>query len=287
MGVGHGRLDVAVTQEILNRPDVVAGIEQVGREGVPQGVGGGGLDEPGPPNGLSRGLLHDCLVEMVPVLSARLPVGVKRRGREHVLPPPVSVRVGAFLGQGEGQRRPAESAVEILLMKPARPFEVTDEVLVAGRRQYRDPAFRSFSVPDGVKPPPSLVNIFKELCQDLEIPYPKNGNLEPWSDRGVLLLNATLSVRANSPGSHQNKGWEQFTDHVIRKLSEEREGIVFMLWGNFAKRKAELINASKHHILTAAHPSPLAGGAFFGCAHFSKANALLKARGIEPIDWSL
>ncbi len=169
------------------------------------------------------------------------------------------------------------------------PFDKV-KVVIIGQDPYHGKGQAhglSFSVPDEVKPPPSLVNIFKELQKDLGIPYPKIGNLECWSERGVLLLNATLTVRADSPGSHQKKGWEEFTDHVIRKLSEDREGIVFMLWGNYAKKKAELIDASKHHILTAAHPSPLAGGAFFGCAHFSKANALLKAAGVAPIDWTL
>lgn len=145
----------------------------------------------------------------------------------------------------------------------------------------------SFSVPEGVAPPPSLVNIFKELHSDLGIPIPKKGNLEKWADQGVLLLNATLTVQANQAGSHQGKGWEKFTDAVIRTISEKKKGVVFLLWGNFAKKKAELIDADKHFILTAAHPSPLAGGAFFGCRHFSKTNELLKRQGLQPIDWSL
>lgn len=144
-----------------------------------------------------------------------------------------------------------------------------------------------FSVQDGVRPPPSLVNIFKELHRDLGIPIPKSGNLEKWADRGVLLLNATLTVRAGQAGSHQRKGWEEFTDLAIRALSESREGIVFLLWGNFAKQKADLIDGSKHLILTSAHPSPLAGGAFSGCSHFSKTNEWLKSKGREPIDWDL
>ncbi len=145
----------------------------------------------------------------------------------------------------------------------------------------------SFSVPDGIKPPPSLGNIFKEMNTDLGIPIPKKGNLEKWADQGVLLLNATLTVQANNPGSHQKKGWEQFTDAVIKTISEKKKGVVFLLWGNFAKKKAELIDTKKHFVLTAAHPSPLAGGAFFGCKHFSKTNELLKQQGLEPIDWSL
>jgi uracil-DNA glycosylase len=144
----------------------------------------------------------------------------------------------------------------------------------------------SFSVPDGIKPPPSLMNMFKELNTDLGIPIPKKGNLEKWADQGVLLLNATLTVQANTAGSHQGKGWEKFTDAVIKTISEKKKGVVFLLWGNFAKKKAELIDTQKHFVLTAAHPSPLAGGAFFGCRHFSKTNELLVKQGLEPIDWN-
>ena len=144
-----------------------------------------------------------------------------------------------------------------------------------------------FSVPDGVKPPPSLVNVFKEIKEDLGIPIPQTGNLTPWAKKGVLLLNATLSVRENQAGSHQNKGWEIFTDAVIKKLSDEKKGLIFLLWGNYAKQKVALIDATKHHILTAAHPSPLARGAFFGCKHFSKTNELLKQEGKSSINWAL
>ena len=144
-----------------------------------------------------------------------------------------------------------------------------------------------FSVPDGIKAPPSLVNVFKEIKRDLGFEIPPSGNLEKWADRGVLLLNATLTVRANMAGSHQKKGWEAFTDQVIARLSAEKTGLVFLLWGNFAKQKAELIDKSRHHILQAAHPSPLAGGAFSGCAHFSRANEILKAGGKEPVNWDL
>ena len=143
----------------------------------------------------------------------------------------------------------------------------------------------SFSVSPGIAKPPSLVNIFKELKTDLDIPIPQSGNLEPWADQGVLLLNATLTVREGEAGSHQKKGWEIFTDAVIKKISEEKTGVVFLLWGNFAHTKEELINKDKHFILKAAHPSPLARGAFFGCKHFSKTNELLEKEGLEPIDW--
>ncbi len=145
-----------------------------------------------------------------------------------------------------------------------------------------------FSVPHGIQAPPSLVNIFRELHEDLGIPMPGHGNLEAWADRGVLLLNATLTVRANQAGSHQNKGWEQFTDCVIKKLSDQKEGLVFILWGSFAQAKAGMVNVQKHHILRAAHPSPFsASSGFFGCRHFSRTNTILEGHGKEPIDWNL
>ena len=145
-----------------------------------------------------------------------------------------------------------------------------------------------FSVPDGVPKPPSLVNIFKELQSDLGIPAPVSGDLTKWTLQGVLLLNATLTVRENQAGSHQGKGWETFTDAAITALSSQREGLIFLLWGNFAISKRDLIDPSKHFILTAPHPSPLsASRGFFGCRHFSKTNELLKQMGKEPIDWSL
>ncbi|MFQ3580046.1 MAG: uracil-DNA glycosylase [Bacteroidales bacterium] len=145
-----------------------------------------------------------------------------------------------------------------------------------------------FSVPSGIKPPPSLINIFKELNSDLGIPFPKHGTLTSWAEQGVLLLNATLTVRANSPGSHQNKGWETFTDAVIKTLNDTKTNLVFILWGNYAKAKQSLINPEKHLILTAAHPSPFsANSGFFGCKHFSKTNEYLIKMGKEPINWSL
>ena len=145
-----------------------------------------------------------------------------------------------------------------------------------------------FSVNDGVKPPPSLVNIFKELQDDLGLPVPHSGNLEKWADHGVLLLNAILTVRAHEPASHSKIGWEQFTDAVIRKISEEKTGVIFLLWGNFARNKKFLIDLDKHFVLEAAHPSPFsANNGFFGCHHFSKANELLKKQNKSPIDWRL
>jgi uracil-DNA glycosylase len=145
-----------------------------------------------------------------------------------------------------------------------------------------------FSVSDGITKPPSLVNIFKELNDDLGIKMPISGNLEKWADQGVLLLNATLTVRASQAGSHQNKGWEIFTDAVIRVLSDKREGLIFILWGAFAQAKQKLIDVSKHHILKAAHPSPFSAyNGFFGCKHFSKTNELLKQMGKAEINWDV
>jgi uracil-DNA glycosylase len=144
-----------------------------------------------------------------------------------------------------------------------------------------------FSVSTGVKPPPSLMNIFKELKSDLNIPVPGHGNLEKWARQGVLLLNATLTVVEGLPGSHQNKGWEIFTNKVIEKLSEKRDGIVFLLWGKFAQAKESLIDSHKHYVLKAAHPSPFSAMNFLGCKHFSKANALLLKDGKTPIDWNI
>lgn len=145
----------------------------------------------------------------------------------------------------------------------------------------------SFSVPRGVRIPPSLVNIYKEIKSDLGISEPASGDLSYWAKQGVLLLNASLSVGANRANSHSGFGWQIFTDAVIKILSARRQNLVFMLWGNFAKAKSALIDAQKHLILTAAHPSPLAGGAFFGCKHFSRCNEYLRAHGLGEIDWDL
>ena len=145
----------------------------------------------------------------------------------------------------------------------------------------------SFSVKKHKTPPPSLVNIYKELKSDLNIPIASHGYLLAWARQGVLMLNSTLTVRRGQPASHRDQGWEQFTDKIISILSKEREDIVFLLWGRFATQKAELIDASKHCILTSPHPSPFsAHQGFFGCKHFSKANAYLESKGISPIDWS-
>ena len=145
----------------------------------------------------------------------------------------------------------------------------------------------SFSVPDGIPAPPSLKNIFKEIEADLGIRMSGYPNLEKWARQGVLLLNAVLTVRSGEAASHSKIGWQEFTDAVIKYISDNCEGVVFMLWGNFARTKRDLIDTSRHHVLEAAHPSPLARGAFFGCRHFSQANNLLMASGKTPIDWTL
>lgn len=145
-----------------------------------------------------------------------------------------------------------------------------------------------FSVPPGVPKPPSLQNIFKELEDDLGIVPPESGDLSAWARRGVLLLNAVLTVAPRSPGSHAGKGWERFTDRAVAELSERREGIVFLLWGKYAQQKGAIVDGARHRVLTAAHPSPYsAAGGFFGCRHFSRANGLLEATGLEPVDWRL
>jgi uracil-DNA glycosylase len=145
-----------------------------------------------------------------------------------------------------------------------------------------------FSVPEGIQKPPSLFNILKELKSDLAMEEPAHGNLTKWADQGVLLLNATLTVRENQAGSHQNHGWETFTDAAIKQLSIQRDGLIFILWGNYAIAKRSLIDTSRHDILTSVHPSPLsAHRGFFGCRHFSQVNNLLRQRGVNPIDWRL
>ncbi|MBK7850882.1 MAG: uracil-DNA glycosylase [Bacteroidetes bacterium] len=165
------------------------------------------------------------------------------------------------------------------------------KVVILGQDPYHGPGQAhglSFSVPQGVGLPPSLLNIFKELKNDLGIPIPKTGNLEKWADQGVLLLNATLTVRESQPGSHQNKGWELFTDSVIREISATRTGVVFILWGNYAKAKEVLIDTTKHFILKSPHPSPFsADRGFFGSKPFSRTNEILKREGQKEIDWNL
>ncbi|MES2514833.1 MAG: uracil-DNA glycosylase [Bacteroidota bacterium] len=188
----------------------------------------------------------------------------------------------------------AEYTVYPKPMEVFNAFKLTplDEVkvIILGQDPYHGPNQAhglSFSVNYGVKTPPSLANIYKELRSDIGFTIPNHGNLTSWATQGVLLLNATLTVRAGIPGSHQKKGWEVFTDSVIKQISDEKNNCVFLLWGNFAKSKSPLINMEKHLVLGAAHPSPLAGGAFFGCRHFSKTNEFLVSKKLKPIDWNL
>ena len=164
------------------------------------------------------------------------------------------------------------------------------KVVIIGQDPYHGPNQAnglSFSVSDGIQHPPSLINIFKEISTDLNQEYPQSGNLEKWAKQGVLLLNATLTVRAHEAGSHQKKGWETFTDEVIKQVSKEKEDVVFLLWGGFAKKKSKLIDKKKHHILESGHPSPLSAnrGYWFGNQHFSKTNAFLKSINKKEIIW--
>lgn len=196
-------------------------------------------------------------------------------------------KLKAFLEEEKRQARLFPPGSLIFNAFNLTPFEEV-KVVILGQDPYHGLGQAHglcFSVPDGVKAPPSLVNIFKEIQSDLGIEMPKTGNLSKWAAQGVLLLNATLTVRENQPGSHQNKGWEQFTDAVIKTLSDQKKGLVFLLWGNYAKNKAVLIDSSRHLVLTAPHPSPLARGGFFGCRHFSKTNEYLAAQGKTPVDW--
>jgi uracil-DNA glycosylase len=170
------------------------------------------------------------------------------------------------------------------------PFDQV-KVVILGQDPYHGPGQAhglSFSVPDGVQPPPSLVNIYKEINQDLGLPIPQTGNLTRWAQNGVLLLNAMLTVEANQPASHQNRGWEQFTDAAIHRLNDERTGLVFLLWGSYAKKKGAFIDQKKHLVLASSHPSPLsAHTGWYGNHQFSKANAYLVEQGKEPVDWRI
>ncbi|MEO9890971.1 uracil-DNA glycosylase [Aurantibacter sp.] len=164
------------------------------------------------------------------------------------------------------------------------------KVVILGQDPYHGPNQANglcFSVNDGIKYPPSLQNIFKELHNDTGAEYPKSGNLEQWAKQGVLLLNATLTVRAHTAGSHQNKGWETFTDSVIKTISDKKEDVVFLLWGGYAKKKIKLIDSSKHHVLTSGHPSPLSAnrGYWFGNRHFSSVNEILRNTKQKPVKW--
>jgi uracil-DNA glycosylase len=171
----------------------------------------------------------------------------------------------------------------------ATPFEKVKLVLL-GQDPYHGPGQAhglAFSVPPGIKAPPSLVNIFKELQSDIGLPVPSHGNLESWTREGVFLLNAALTVRAAEPNSHSKIGWHEFTNRVIEKISSVKKNIVFLLWGKFAQEKQQLVDETKHLVLKAAHPSPFSADRFFGCRHFSKANQYLVQNRIDPINWQL
>ena len=180
-------------------------------------------------------------------------------------------------------------ASKIFAALDAAPIDQV-KVVIIGQDPYHGPGQANglcFSVADGIPHPPSLINIFKEIYTDLNKPVPVSGNLERWAEQGVLLLNAVLTVRKGEAGSHAKKGWERFTDAVIKTISQEREDVIFLLWGGFAKGKAKLIDKKKHHILTSGHPSPLSAnrGYWFGNKHFSKVNELLQGMGKEVIEW--
>jgi uracil-DNA glycosylase len=201
-----------------------------------------------------------------------------------------------FVSLSEYLKREKLSGIKIYPKSPDifNAFNMTPvqnvKVVILGQDPYHGPGQAhglSFSVPEGVALPPSLQNIYKELFTDLGIKPANSGSLVKWAQQGVFLLNAVLTVRAGEAASHSKIGWMEFTDAVISKLSKERDGIVFMLWGNFAKGKRDLIDTSRHFILEAPHPSPLARGGFFGCRHFSKANEFIKSKGKEPVNWAL
>ena len=197
----------------------------------------------------------------------------------------------SFVRNEYGNTRCFPPGKEIFSAYNHTPFNDV-KVVILGQDPYHGPGQANglcFSVHKGIAKPPSLINIFQELEQDIGISSPLHGDLQKWADQGVMLLNATLTVRAHQAGSHQGKGWESFTDRTVELLSEKREGLVFMLWGGYAKKKGAKIDRNRHLVLTSGHPSPLSAnrGYWFGNKHFSQANAYLEGRGASPIDWSL
>jgi uracil-DNA glycosylase len=195
--------------------------------------------------------------------------------------------LAAEIASGRGFFPPGRLVFNSLRLTPLDAVRV----VILGQDPYHGPGQAmglSFSVPAGVPQPPSLRNIFSELETDLGLPAPATGDLTPWAQRGVLLLNSVLTVSPRSPASHAGKGWEPFTDRVIAELSARREGIVFLLWGRYAQQKGAIVDTARHHVLMASHPSPFsAANGFFGCRHFSKANARLERAGVPPVDWRL
>ncbi|MEO8589027.1 MAG: uracil-DNA glycosylase [Flavobacteriales bacterium] len=200
------------------------------------------------------------------------------------------LRLKTFLVAERAQHTVFPRGRDIFAAFTHTPFDRVKVVLL-GQDPYHGPGQAHglcFSVPNGVPFPPSLQNIFAELARDLALPTPRSGDLSRWADQGVLLLNATLTVRAHEAGSHQGKGWERFTDAIIQRLSSTHTGLIFLLWGRFAQQKEALIDTERHYVLKAPHPSPLsAHRGFIGCGHFSMTNELLAAQGRTPIDWSL
>ncbi len=198
------------------------------------------------------------------------------------------IKLTDFVKDSYRSRTTYPPAGKIFAAFDACPFDKV-KVVILGQDPYHGPGQANglcFSVSPGIDLPPSLVNIFKEVSSDLGTPMPTDGNLERWAKQGVLLLNATLTVEAHKAGSHQGHGWEEFTDAAVRKLAQEREGLVFMLWGSYAIRKGAFINRDRHLVLTAPHPSPLSAyRGFFGCKHFSQANRWLTAHNQTPIEW--
>lgn len=225
-----------------------------------------------------------------PHINPRIETGWKAALSEEFFKPYFADIKSVLLQEKAAGKTVFPPAPQIFRAFDATPFDQV-KVVILGQDPYHGPGQAHglcFSVPTEITPPPSLKNIFKEIQADIGAPIPNHGNLESWTTQGVLLLNAMLTVRAHEAASHAKIGWQDFTDAAIRRLSEWREGVVFLLWGRFAQNKRELIDESKHHVLTATHPSPFsADKGFFGCKHFSKANELLKEQGLDPIDWAV
>jgi len=220
----------------------------------------------------------------------RLEASWKARIGDYLLRPEMQALAAFLRAEKRAGKRIYPPGPEIFAAFEHTPFDAV-RVVILGQDPYHGPGQAHglcFSVRPGVRVPPSLENIFKEIQRDLGIPRPDHGCLTPWADRGVLLLNSVLTVEEGRAGSHQGKGWEGFTDAAIDALNRERDGIVFLLWGSYAQRKGQLIDTRKHCVLKSVHPSPLsAHRGFLGCGHFSAANRYLEAHGQAPIDWSL
>lgn len=220
----------------------------------------------------------------------RLEASWKQRLGEYLTSPPMQALAEFLRTEKARGKRIYPPGPEIFAALDATPFDKV-EVVILGQDPYHGPGQAHglcFSVRPGVPVPPSLVNIFQEIEDDLGIKPPDHGYLMPWAQRGVLLLNAVLTVEEGRPGSHQGKGWEEFTDRIVDLLNREREGLVFLLWGSYAQRKGALVDRQRHCVLRAPHPSPLsARRGFLGCGHFGKANRYLASRGQPEIDWSL